>query len=65
MAFFFRPKLVDTLKGYTREQLGVDVAAGLTVGVVALPLAMACMSRRFFHGTAVGRYRCCLWRPST
>jgi len=41
MAFFFRPKLVDTLKGYTREQLGVDVAAGLTVGVVALPLAMA------------------------
>jgi SulP family sulfate permease len=29
------------LKGYTREQLGADVAAGITVGVVALPLAMA------------------------
>ncbi len=41
MAFFFRPKLVDSLKGYTREQLGSDIAAGFTVGVVALPLAMA------------------------
>ncbi|MFN5404275.1 MAG: SulP family inorganic anion transporter, partial [Burkholderiales bacterium] len=29
------------LKGYTREQLGTDIGAGLTVGVVALPLAMA------------------------
>ena len=41
MAFFFRPKLLDSLQGYTREQLGADVAAGITVGVVALPLAMA------------------------
>jgi SulP family sulfate permease len=41
MAFFFRPKLVDSLKGYTREQLGSDIASGITVGVVALPLAMA------------------------
>jgi len=41
MAFFFRPKLFDSLKGYTREQLGTDIAAGITVGVVALPLAMA------------------------
>ena len=41
MAFFFLPKLFDSLKGYTREQLGTDVAAGITVGVVALPLAMA------------------------
>ncbi|MFM7005420.1 MAG: SulP family inorganic anion transporter, partial [Limnohabitans sp.] len=41
MAFFFRPKLVDAFKGYTREQLGTDIASGLTVGVVALPLAMA------------------------
>jgi SulP family sulfate permease len=41
MAFFFRPKLVDSLNGYTREQLGTDIAAGITVGVVALPLAMA------------------------
>lgn len=41
MAFFFRPKLVDSFQGYTRQQLGADVAAGITVGVVALPLAMA------------------------
>ena len=41
MTFFFRPKLVDSLKGYTREQLGSDIASGVTVGVVALPLAMA------------------------
>jgi len=41
MAFFFRPKLLDSLKAYTRQQLGADVAAGITVGVVALPLAMA------------------------
>ena len=41
MAFFFRPKLVDSLKGYSRAQLGTDIAAGFTVGVVALPLAMA------------------------
>jgi SulP family sulfate permease len=41
MAFFFRPKLVDALKGYTRAQLGTDIASGFTVGVVALPLAMA------------------------
>jgi len=38
----FRPKLVDCLaEGYTREQLAADIGAGLTVGVVALPLAMA------------------------
>ena len=41
MAFFFRPKLLDSLKGYTREQLSADIASGITVGVVALPLAMA------------------------
>jgi SulP family sulfate permease len=37
----FRPRLIDALKGYDRGRLGKDVAAGLTVGVVALPLAMA------------------------
>lgn len=36
-----RPKLADTLVGYTRAQLASDVSAGLTVGVLALPLAMA------------------------
>jgi SulP family sulfate permease len=37
----FRPKLLETLPGYTRAHLGRDIGAGLTVGVVALPLAMA------------------------
>ncbi len=38
----FRPKLVDCLReGYTRRQFLADASAGVTVGVVALPLAMA------------------------
>lgn len=37
----FRPKLLDALQGYNRQRLVADVGAGLTVGVVALPLAMA------------------------
>ncbi len=37
----FRPKLLDTLPGYRREHFLRDLGAGLTVGVVALPLAMA------------------------
>lgn len=40
-AFEFRPKLLSTLHGYNRQRLLGDVGAGLTVGVVALPLAMA------------------------
>jgi SulP family sulfate permease len=36
-----RPKLLDALRGYDRRLLGTDVLAGVTVGVVALPLAMA------------------------
>jgi len=35
------PKLVSTLKGYTRAQLATDLAAGTIVGIVALPLAIA------------------------
>ena len=35
------PKLVTTLKGYTREQFFADVVAGVIVGIVALPLAIA------------------------
>ena len=38
---FFRPRLLDSLQGYDRQRLAKDVGAGLTVGVVALPLAMA------------------------
>lgn len=37
----FRPRLLDALKGYDRRRFGADIGAGLTVGVVALPLAMA------------------------
>ena len=37
----FRPKLLDTLPGYSRQQLAKDIGAGITVGIVALPLAMA------------------------
>jgi SulP family sulfate permease len=40
-SFSFRPKLADTLKGYNRATFTADLIAGLTVGVVALPLAMA------------------------
>jgi SulP family sulfate permease len=35
------PKLVTTLKTYTREQFAADAVAGVIVGVVALPLAIA------------------------
>jgi len=35
------PKLVTTLKGYTRDQFFADVVAGVIVGIVALPLAIA------------------------
>ncbi|HAM73141.1 MAG TPA: sodium-independent anion transporter [Verrucomicrobiales bacterium] len=37
----FRPKLLETLKGYSRADLVADLLAGVTVGIVALPLAMA------------------------
>ena len=37
----FRPKLLDALQDYTSERFFKDVGAGMTVGVVALPLAMA------------------------
>lgn len=40
-ALRFRPRIVDSLRGYTRDDLRADVSAGITVGVVALPLAMA------------------------
>lgn len=38
---FFRPRLIDALAGYNRQRLATDVTAGITVGVVALPLAIA------------------------
>ncbi|MDO9481697.1 MAG: SulP family inorganic anion transporter [Hydrogenophaga sp.] len=37
----FRPRLLNDLKGYNSEKLAKDMGAGATVGIVALPLAMA------------------------
>ena len=37
----FRPRLFETLKQYSARDLTADLVAGLTVGIVALPLAMA------------------------
>ena len=37
----FRPRLLQDLRGYTRHKLALDAGAGVTVGIVALPLAMA------------------------
>lgn len=37
----FVPKSIECLRRYDRSTFGRDLAAGLTVGVVALPLAMA------------------------
>ncbi|MCC6289799.1 MAG: STAS domain-containing protein [Chitinophagaceae bacterium] len=36
-----KPKLLDTLKGYTSKQFRKDAMAGIIVGIVALPLAIA------------------------
>src|SRR5664279_235865 len=37
----FKPKIFDALKNYNRQQFSKDLIAGLIVGVVALPLAIA------------------------
>src|SRR5436190_14453543 len=37
----FRPKLLETLKDYNARGFLADLTAGVTVGIVALPLAMA------------------------
>ena len=39
--FTFKPKLLLDLKGYNREKFSADVMAGIIVGIVALPLAIA------------------------
>lgn len=41
IAISFRPKLLETLKNYSAKDFTADLIAGLTVGIVALPLAMA------------------------
>ncbi len=37
----FKPKILDTLKNYNRGQFFRDLVAGVIVGIVALPLAIA------------------------
>lgn len=37
----FRPQLIDALADYNKERFLKDIGAGATVGIVALPLAMA------------------------
>jgi SulP family sulfate permease len=40
-AFSFRPRLFTDLRGYRATDFQADLSSGITVGVVALPLAMA------------------------
>ena len=40
-AFDFTPKMVSALKNYNRQTLMADTLAGIIVGIVALPLAIA------------------------
>lgn len=37
----FQPKLLTTMKGYTRQQFAKDVTAGIIVAIIALPLSIA------------------------
>ena len=40
-AFDFKPKIVSAIFNYDRKMLGADLMAGIIVGIVALPLAIA------------------------
>jgi len=37
----FQPKLLSTLKNYSKELFYADLMSGIIVGIVALPLAIA------------------------
>ena len=39
--FEFKPQLTQTLKNYSKKQFTTDLLAGIIVGIVALPLAIA------------------------
>ena len=41
ISFRFRPRILDDLATYDRRTFASDVSAGITVGIVALPLALA------------------------
>lgn len=38
---FFRPKLIDTCKSYSKKQFVSDLVAGIIVAIIALPLSIA------------------------
>jgi len=38
---YFRPRLIDALHDYNKARFNTDVTAGITVGIIALPLAIA------------------------
>ncbi len=38
---YFRPRLIDALENYNKARFSTDVTAGITVGIIALPLAIA------------------------
>src|SRR5947207_12700924 len=40
MMQFFKPKLIECLRDYDRRTFFSDLAAGVTVGIIALPLAI-------------------------
>ena len=37
----FKPKIIESLKGYSAKQLVSDLVAGLIVAIIALPLSIA------------------------
>ena len=39
--FYLKPKLIDSLKGYTSKQFVNDMVAGIIVAIIALPLSIA------------------------
>ena len=41
LSSYFHPKLLEALRGYNRERLNTDIQSGITVGVLAIPLAIA------------------------
>ena len=41
MKKLFRPKLIDTIRGYSAKQLLSDFVAGVIVAIIALPLSIA------------------------
>ena len=48
-AFEFKPKLFTALKNYSKELFMADLMAGIIVGIVALPLAIAFGIHPVYH----------------